>query len=92
MALAVIIGLQSHALQCKTGKLMPIDLLSNSNSSQGHYWLLGRIVLAMMAGLTGLEGFIGFCMGCVMFSAGIQLGVFPATVHRLFLQTHHEKK
>lgn len=43
-----------------------------------------------LAGATGMEGFLGFCLGCVFFSIGVDLGVFPANVYSVHLNSRAE--
>jgi len=38
------------------------------------------IVIAMLLVAASLEAFVGFCLGCVMFSGLIRLGVVPESV------------
>ena len=38
---------------------------------------VGAAFCAMLAGASGMEGFLDFCLGCVFFKIGIQLGIFP---------------
>jgi len=48
-------------------------------------WILdlhtaSRVVVAMLAGAASLEAFVGFCLGCAIFSRLMQWGVIPESV------------
>jgi hypothetical protein len=48
-------------------------------------WILdlhttSRVVIAMLAGAASLEAFVGFCLGCAIFSRLMRWGVIPASV------------
>jgi len=48
-------------------------------------WILGlhtasRVVIAMLAGAASLEAFVGFCLGCAIFSRLMGWGLIPASV------------
>lgn len=50
------------------------------------------IVLAMLAGAAGLEAFLDFCMGCVVFSYLVSWGLVPKSVYKYYLATLPEMK
>jgi hypothetical protein len=48
-------------------------------------WILdlhfaSRVVIAMLAGAASLEAFVGFCLGCAIFSRLMRWGVIPESV------------
>ena len=48
-------------------------------------WILdldtaSRVVIAMLAGAASLEAFVGFCLGCAIFSRLMRWGVIPQSV------------
>ena len=48
-------------------------------------WILdlhtaSRVVAAMLAGAASLEAFVGYCLGCAIFSRLMRWGVIPASV------------
>ena len=48
-------------------------------------WILdlhtaSRVVIAMLAGAASLEAFVGFCLGCAIFSRLMRWGLIPASV------------
>jgi hypothetical protein len=48
-------------------------------------WILdlhtaSRVVVAMLAGAASLEAFVGFCLGCAIFSRLMRWGVIPESV------------
>eukprot|EP00899_Mesostigma_viride_P029554 jgi/Mesvir1/9784/Mv09251-RA.1 len=42
----------------------------------------GAIVLGLLAGASGLEGFLDFCLGCFFFGLMVDWGLFPKSVYR----------
>ena len=50
----------------------------------------GAVVVAMLAGASGLEGFVGFCLGCLFYSWGIQFGLIPDYVYRIYTSSRQE--
>jgi glutaredoxin 3 len=50
----------------------------------------GAVMLGLLAGAAGLEGFFDFCLGCLFFSWGIQLKVIPSTVYRIYTSSRQE--
>ena len=42
--------------------------------------IASRVVIAMLAGAASLEAFVGFCLGCAIFSRLMRWGVIPASV------------
>ena len=46
---------------------------SNLDFSQ----FIGAAFMGMLACASGMEGFLDFCLGCVFFRLGVQLGIFP---------------
>jgi tellurite resistance protein TehA-like permease/glutaredoxin len=52
----------------------------------------GTIVIALLMGPTGLEGFLGFCLGCWMFGYGITFKLIPQSVYRPYLNLFPYKK
>lgn len=43
-------------------------------------WLDARWILLPLIGAASLEGFVGFCLGCTIFSGLIRLGLVPAAI------------
>jgi hypothetical protein len=48
-------------------------------------WILdlhtaSRVVIFMLAGAASLEAFVGYCLGCAIFSRLMRWGVIPASV------------
>lgn len=48
-------------------------------------WLLdletaSRVVIFMLAGAASLEAFVGYCLGCAIFSRLMRWGIIPASV------------
>lgn len=52
----------------------------------------GTVVIGMLIGPTGLEGFLDFCAGCWMFGWGITFGVVPKSVYRPYLNLYTAKE
>ena len=50
----------------------------------------GAVVIAMLACASGLEGFIGFCLGCLFYGWGIQFGLIPDYVYRIYTSSRQE--
>jgi hypothetical protein len=49
--------------------------------------IAGSVVIGMLLGAAALEAFLNFCLGCVFFGLGIQLGLIPDTVYRIYTDT-----
>lgn len=64
-------------------------LLNQSNDESWSNWL-GAAWLIGLAGAAAMEAFLNFCLGCVFFSIGIYLGVFPKGVYTVHLNTKTE--
>jgi hypothetical protein len=52
--------------------------------------LVGAIIMAMLAGASGLEGFANFCLGCLFYGYGIQYGIIPSSVYRIYTASREE--
>mmetsp|Transcript_19267 Transcript_19267/g.32174 ORF Transcript_19267/g.32174 Transcript_19267/m.32174 type:complete len:928 (-) Transcript_19267:1082-3865(-) len=50
----------------------------------------GAVVLGLLLGAAFLEGFVGFCVGCLFFGLGVQFGIFPDYVYRIYANTREE--
>mmetsp|Transcript_24281 Transcript_24281/g.32351 ORF Transcript_24281/g.32351 Transcript_24281/m.32351 type:complete len:987 (+) Transcript_24281:202-3162(+) len=50
----------------------------------------GAAVLAGLAGAAGLEGFGNFCVGCLFYQLGIQFGLIPDHVYRIYTSSRQE--
>ncbi|KAA8499144.1 S-type anion channel SLAH3 [Porphyridium purpureum] len=53
-------------------------------------YIPGAVVLGMLAGAAGLEGFADFCFGCFMFGYLVQFGLVDPDVYRIHLDTKEE--
>ncbi|KAG5178887.1 voltage-dependent anion channel-domain-containing protein [Tribonema minus] len=58
----------------------------------GGYPEVGRAFMAAMVVLNATQGFLAWCLGCWFFAMGVELGLIPASIHRLHLQLLHEKR
>lgn len=52
----------------------------------------GAIVMAILAAASGLEGYLGFCLGCFIFGKAILLGLIPGSVYQPYLNLYMDKK
>jgi glutaredoxin 3 len=50
----------------------------------------GAVILGLLAGAAGLEGFCDFCLGCIFFSWGIRFKIIPSSVYRIYTSSRHE--
>lgn len=50
----------------------------------------GAVILGLLAGAAGLEGFCDFCLGCIFFSWGIRFKIIPSSVYRVYTSSRHE--
>ena len=49
--------------------------------------IAASVFLGLLMGAAGLEGFGNFCLGCVFFGWGIQFGIIPPAVYRIYANT-----
>mmetsp|Transcript_26567 Transcript_26567/g.61032 ORF Transcript_26567/g.61032 Transcript_26567/m.61032 type:complete len:971 (+) Transcript_26567:150-3062(+) len=56
---------------------------------EGHD-IVGAIWMGMLAFAAGLEGFLDFCLGCLFFGFGIQFGLIPDSVYRIYTASRQE--
>lgn len=52
----------------------------------------GAVVIAMLAGASGMEGFLNFCVGCWMFGMAISFKILTPDVYRPYLNLVGSKK
>mmetsp|Transcript_33861 Transcript_33861/g.70391 ORF Transcript_33861/g.70391 Transcript_33861/m.70391 type:complete len:380 (-) Transcript_33861:46-1185(-) len=52
--------------------------------------IVGAIWMAMLAFAAGLEGFLDFCLGCLFYGFGIQFGLIPDSVYRIYTASRQE--
>lgn len=52
--------------------------------------IVGAVWIAMLAGAAGLEGFLDFCLGCLFYGFGIQFGLIPDNVYRIYTASRQE--
>jgi tellurite resistance protein TehA-like permease len=50
----------------------------------------GAVVIGMLAGAAGLEGFANFCLGCLFFSWGIRFKLIPSYVYTIHNNSRDE--
>lgn len=50
----------------------------------------GAIWMGILAFAAGLEGFLNFCLGCVFYGFGIQFGLIPDAVYRIYTSSRQE--
>uniref|UniRef100_A0A7S2I7X6 Glutaredoxin domain-containing protein n=1 Tax=Helicotheca tamesis TaxID=374047 RepID=A0A7S2I7X6_9STRA len=50
----------------------------------------GAVVLAGLAGASGLEGFGNICVGCIFYQLGIRFGLIPDHVYRIYTSSRQE--
>jgi hypothetical protein len=56
---------------------------------KGHE-IVGAIFMGMLCGAAGLEALMDFCLGCLFFGYGIQYGIIPEQVYRIYTATRQE--
>ncbi|KAL7580306.1 hypothetical protein ACA910_004342 [Epithemia clementina (nom. ined.)] len=56
---------------------------------EGHD-IVGAVWMGMLACAAGLEAFLDFCLGCVFFGFGIQFGLIPDSVYRIYTSSRQE--
>lgn len=56
------------------------------------YYIAGAVILGLLAGAAGLEGFVDYCVGCVFFGLGVKLKLVPAYVYAIATNTLEETK
>lgn len=56
---------------------------------EGHE-IVGAVWIGMLAGASGLEAFLDFCLGCLFYGFGIQFGLIPDSVYRIYTASRQE--
>jgi glutaredoxin 3 len=56
---------------------------------EGHQYF-GMAFMAMLAGASGLEWALDFCLGCKFYSIGIWMGLIPDYVYRIYTSSKQE--
>jgi hypothetical protein len=55
-----------------------------------HHNIVGAVWIGILAFASGLEAFLNFCLGCVFFGLGIQFGLIPPEVYRIYTTSRQE--
>jgi tellurite resistance protein len=56
------------------------------------YYIVGAIILGLLSGAAGLEGFIDFCVGCFFFGYALKFKMVPTYVYAIATNTLEETK
>ena len=57
-----------------------------------YHEIVGAVFMGGLAGASGLEGFCDFCFGCLFYGYGIQFGLIPDGVYRIYSSSKQETK
>eukprot|EP00122_Pirum_gemmata_P008520 Pgem_evm1s7856 len=74
-----------------TFSTMIVAIWFGGNNAKGTN-IAGSVVCAMLAGAAGMEAFLDFCAGCVMYGWFIKFGLLRGTVYKMHVNFKDEKQ